>query len=42
MAGLYAEIFPRGGNLGYGQKRGDGSLCGVLHPRGPGGGGGGE
>ena len=25
LAGLYAEIFPRGGaNLGYGQKRGGG------------------
>ena len=42
-AGLYAEIFLRGANLGYGQKRGGGSFCEVLHPtlaRGGGGGGG--
>ena len=37
LAGLYAEIFPRGGKFGVRTKRrggggGGGSLCGVLHP----------
>ena len=26
------KFFQGGANLGYRQKRGDGSLCGVLHP----------
>ena len=37
LAGLYAEIFPRGGGGEFGVRtkeggRGGGSLCGVLHP----------
>ena len=40
-AGLYTEIFPRGGggNLGYGQEGGGRSLYEVLHPTLAGGGG---
>ena len=30
--GCIQKCFQRGANLGYGQKRGGGSLCGVLHP----------
>ena len=47
LAGLYAEIFPRGAKFGERTKEGGGSLCEVLHPRGgarmtQGGGGGGQ
>ena len=41
--GCIQKFCQRGANLGYGQKRGGGSLCEVLHPilaRGGGGGGG--
>ena len=30
--GCMQKFFQGGANLGYGQKRGGGSLCGVLHP----------